>query len=117
MEASCTTNPSIDVQACPEKHNATNLSPIKLVKHLAVYGDRDPTAPGIYGLDDHYHTTQGYIINFFTKQGVYRDHSVHGAFALQFSNYRDRYSCTWNAQTQHVEVVRCDAERITILLD
>lgn len=106
-----------DVVAHPEKYDESNLSPIQLVKHLAVYGPRDPSFLGLKCPGTHYRTTKGFMVNLFSKQGVHRDHDIEDAFVLKFYNDNDRFNCTWSSSDAQVEVMRVTGSPITIVMD
>lgn len=99
-------------------YNKFGLSPIQLVKHVAVYGPRDRTFHGLKCPGTHYRTINGPIINFFLKQGVSHT-NVDDSLVLKFENSKDRYNCTWVENTGQVEVMRVkdDEEAINIILD
>lgn len=99
--------------------------PTELVKHLAVYGPRDPTYlgdPKYLGLKcpgTHYRTTRGILINFFVNEGVRRNIKIKDAFALEFDDEKARYHCRWNSLTKQVDVTLAQrpTDSITIVLD
>ena len=101
-------------------YDAINLSPVQLIKHLAIYGPRDPkrSAWGIRVTHSvYYYTTRGILIDFPTKDGISQDHSAKDAFVLKFDNDLDRYQCTWNAHHGVVEISRVKGKPMTIVMD
>ena len=113
------TNPDASISA----FDKTDLSPAQLVKHLEIYGPRDSTFPGLpsseadyhrTGPHTHYRTTSGFIINFFTSQGVRRSKVVTDAF--EFDNDRDHYQCRWDKNTRWIEITRLVGGPVTITM-
>ena len=100
-------------------HDATNLSPIQLIKHLAIYGPRDPanTASGTKVLGMTCYSTTGFTINFLPQQGINRDDEVKDAFVLNFDNNLDRYQCTWNPDRYLIDVSRMTGKPITTTME
>ena len=102
-------------------HDATHLSPVKLVNHLTVYGPRDRTFTGLRCPGTHYRTTQGFIINFSRHQKVEQSlsdaYSPHNVFHLCFENVNDHYDCRWNPKTQHIEVKLVDEDDEDVIID
>ena len=110
---------STDLKARICNFNATNLSPHSLIKHLAIYGPRDPAvimlSPGT-----HYSTTSGFTINFFSKQGIRRDGKVKNAFVLVFDDEHDRFQCRLNLINGQIEVQRLEdsnSKSISLVMD
>ena len=108
---------SDDSDAIISSHDATDLSPIQLIKHLAVYGPRDSTFVDLKHSGIRYRTTRGFIVNFFAMEDVRRDNTVKDALVLVFDDDRNRYRCEWCDGEVQIELLSDTITPIAIDVD